>query len=212
VTREQKKRRRALAKEVALQMRSGAVAGGWKYAGGFVFREHGGWFVELTYGTHVDQPVTTVRLYAKPMALDPVFWEIVGLPENNRQPLSFRARGAWTCSSPSLAEFVVDDATLDAEEIAARVLRWGDAEVTTSGHEWTLDSFIDRIERHPRQIEAFSWLPALTSSLVLAGQSDVARQRCHAARDAGASGGFTVGSETFADLALSWIDQTRSLS
>jgi hypothetical protein len=210
VTREEKKLRRVLVKDEALQMKSAAAASGWKHAAGFVFQEHSGWFIELTSGTHPDQATTTARLYVKPMALDPVFWDMVGLPENARQPLSFRARGAWTCSSPDVAELVFSDAGLDAAGIVARVLHWAAEEIAARGDDWTVETFVDRIVSHPRQIEAFSWLPALTAGLVLAGRPDLAREQCLAAQRAGESGGFVAGSDTFPDMAIAWIDRTQA--
>lgn len=208
LTREQKKLRRALIKEVDLHMRQAVAMNGWKQAGGFVFKESHGWFADLSYATHPEQMVSTARLYVKPMTIDPLFWEIVGLSENKRQPLSFRARGAWTCRSPEIAELIFDDTGLDAFEIVARIVRWTSDEFKAHQDDCTMGSFIDRILTHPHQMEAFSWLPALTTALILDGRADLARERCLAARHAGESGGFAAGDDTFTDMALAWMDRS----
>ena len=210
MTPEEKKLRRTLLKDVSFELKRAPAVNSWRHAGGFLFREHLGWFIELTCEAHPDREITTARLYVKPMGLDPVFWEMVHLPENTKQPLSFRARGAWTCSTPDVAELVFEDTGLDAAKIVNGAFRWANEEVAVRHCDWTISSFVERIEGHPRQAEAFSWLPALIAGLVLAGRTDIAREHCLAARRAGAPGGFTAGGVTFPDMALGWIDRSAT--
>jgi hypothetical protein len=180
--------------------------------GGFIFCERLGWFIELLYVTHRDRAVTSVRLHAKPMGLDPVFWDIVGLPENRAMPLSFRANGAWTCFTPEIAELVLDDAGLDAAAVAEAVMRWGDEQVSELAAGWTLDAFVDRISNHPRQVEACSWLAALTAGLILAGRFEAARHECLEARERGVVGGFRAGDQDFPGMALAWMERSVALN
>lgn len=56
-----------------------------------MFRERVGWFVSvcpLVFIIYEESTKATVS--AKPMAIDPIFWGIVGLPENAERALSFR--------------------------------------------------------------------------------------------------------------------------
>jgi hypothetical protein len=63
-------------------------------------------------------------MMVKPMALDPLFWDIVGLSENEALPLSFRATGAWVLRPPSTDDHVGLNTT-EVEPLAAEVLNWG---------------------------------------------------------------------------------------
>jgi hypothetical protein len=206
VTREEQKRRRAFVRDVDADAKRVARACGWKYAGGCVFRERRGWFIELRYAVHLHEAMTSVRLHSKPMGLDPVFWDLVDLPENAALPLSFRANGAWTCRTPEIEELAFDDAGLDAGAIAGRVLRWGDERVSALADEWTLDAFIDRMSS--RLANTRPWLAALTSGLILAGRTQDARLECLAAQAGGIGGGFSVGDRDFPEMALSWIERS----
>jgi hypothetical protein len=85
-----------LAKSVAVELRSRAKAAGWKVSQGYLFREDGGWFVDAQPKVWIREQKWTLELSAKPMSIDPVFWEIVTTQDNNKRPLSFRLFGAWT--------------------------------------------------------------------------------------------------------------------
>ena len=208
VTPDEKRRRRAFAKTVDAEAKRVAKARGWKFSDGFIFRERVGWFIELPLTAHLDQAVTSARLHTKPIALDPVFWDIVGLPDNVALPLSFRAKGAWTCTSPEIAERVFEDADVEAAAIAERAIGWADEQVSTRAADWTLDGFIDHISKHHRYIEAGSWLAALTAALIIAGRIEVARHACLAARERGIAGGFSVGGQDFPAMALAWMERS----
>lgn len=55
-----------------------------------MFRERVGWFVSVCPLVFIYDESTKATVSAKPMAIDPIFWGIVGLPENAERPLSFR--------------------------------------------------------------------------------------------------------------------------
>jgi hypothetical protein len=134
------------------------------------------------------------------MAVDPVFWEIVGLPENQQQPLSFRATGAWVLRAPReehyialdesdpelLAEAVVEDATrrvVDLGPISPRaeadtIEAMGDLRSNFAALEICLRVLDEDLEK------AF----ALCSDRVLHD-----------------SGGFRTGDRTFFDQARDWL-------
>lgn len=64
--------------------------------------------------------------YYKPMALDPIFWNILRLPENHRKPLSFRYWGAYTCESINVYKEEFDCSFLSIEEITSLFINWLD--------------------------------------------------------------------------------------
>jgi len=102
--REYEKARKTLGAAVSAELKRMAPAKGWRFAWGWLFQERDGWFLDVRGGPWVRQDCTTVEFRAKPMALDPLFWEIVKTPENVTEALSFRLFGAWTCQGPAWSE------------------------------------------------------------------------------------------------------------
>lgn len=127
--RSRKKERHALGRQLQKSLKERARGTGWGCARGCLFRDHEGWFVEIRPVVAVSSFGTHVRLHVKPMALDPVFWQIVELPENIRLPLSFRASGAWTCHTPPAAEMLLTEAEHQADSLATLVLTWADEQL-----------------------------------------------------------------------------------
>jgi hypothetical protein len=75
-------------------VREQAKGTGWRSVRGELFREQAGWFVGATPSVHINRAMTQLRVVVKPMTIDHAFWDLVGLPENRRLPLSFRLIGA----------------------------------------------------------------------------------------------------------------------
>lgn len=87
-------------KEFVQALKDQARPRGWRFARADIFREQAGWFISNLPSLGWRSGVQN-RLQIKPMALDPLFWDIVGLPDNHKLPLSFRATGAWVLQPPS---------------------------------------------------------------------------------------------------------------
>jgi hypothetical protein len=124
LTREQQKAVKQRSKDFDAALKARARAAGWRYARGEVFRQAGDWFVSV-FPSLLWEQGALARLMIKPMALDPLFWDIVGLPENRDLPLSFRATGAWVLRPRTLDETVaLDIGEIDA--LADALLAWSD--------------------------------------------------------------------------------------
>lgn len=112
------KRRRT---DFSAALKTTAKRTGWRFTRGTIFKQESDWYLSnlpsLAY-----QRGAIVRMSIKPMALDPLFWSIVGLEENNRLPLSFRATGAWTLRPPPTQEYVGPGET-DPELLATLVIQ-----------------------------------------------------------------------------------------
>ncbi len=140
------------------------------------------------------------------MAIDPVFWQIVELPENVRLPLSFRATGAWTCHTYPVVEAVRPDAEHDAETLASLVLHWADEQLSQLGPYWTLDGFISGLQQANN-----GWnFASLVSALIVAGRNDDAMTTCLKARPP-TGDGFSAGGRSFTDLTVTYL-QSSSVS
>jgi hypothetical protein len=197
--------RKVLAKEVARELRSRVKGTGWKTADGWLFRQDEEWFVEARCGVWVGQVRCSIDMHMKPMALDPVFWEIVDTANNVNEPLSLRMRGAWTCGTPAWSETVVDENELDAAGIASAFVSLASSELARSREQRGLKGFAQRIEERSRGREQQPYLATLVCTSILLGDLAAAKETCVRAQEAGLSGGFQVGSNSFVGLALHWL-------
>ena len=95
---------------------------GWRCANGGIFLQQGDWFIDVLPSLLWKRGVMA-RLSAKPMKVDPVFWSIVGLPENGTLPLSFRANGAWVLRPPFSEAFIALNEP-EPELLACALVKW----------------------------------------------------------------------------------------
>jgi hypothetical protein len=209
LSRAEQKSRRALAKSVATELRSRAKGTDWKVSQGWLFREDASWFVDVRASVWAARRKSTLQLFSKPMGIDPIFWDIVATPDNIHQPLSFRLFGAWTVSTPSLSEVEVEEVGLDAPALADTILQVAQREFELSREGRSLEGLLARVREHPAHVRVGGYLPAMVCGLVLLGRREEAREACIAARERRESGGFSVGSRTFVDLALEWLVKTE---
>ena len=133
ISREQARAAKARKKAFQSALKATARAQKWRYAGGWIFRQDDDWFVDALPWVGLESGVS-VQLILKPMALDTLFWEIVGLKENERLPLSIRANGAWVLRPPAIEE-TIGNGTPDVEELAKLVVLWADDQLCRSRSE-----------------------------------------------------------------------------
>jgi len=152
----------------------------------------------------------------KPMALDPLFWSIVGLKENEALPLSFRAIGAWVLRPPSIEDNVGLD-TVEVGALAREVLKWVNQRTSRLLETMSLETMLaELVQREPLRGQHRALAVCLH---LLAGDHEAAMGLCRIddtdenppVRD---GGGFTTrngdGSiATFLDQARDWIALKR---
>jgi hypothetical protein len=141
------------------------------------------------------------------MRLDELFWEIVGMPENADQPLSFRSSGAWVCRVPAFAEHSFDDSSLSPDELARRVSDWAMAQAARSDL-FTLDRLL-ALTGPQRRGPPHAYLAPRVVALLLAQRAAEAAMVCRAAIEARHAGGFTCNDLTFPEMALRWMSAHR---
>jgi hypothetical protein len=203
--------RRLLDKALSKALCSRAKGTGWKVSQGCLFREDDGWFVEARPAVYVTACRSTVSLHAKPMAVDPIFWEIVDLVENNSLPLSFRAFGAWTVRTPQIVDLDLDELGKDVFDLADAVIAVAAIEVERWKSQRSAAGLLEELKQLHARDERRPYLSAEVCLLVLLGDRQTAKEICVSARECGLSGGFQVGDQTFVDLALEWLDTAQPI-
>jgi hypothetical protein len=80
LTREQSKAAKQRERDFQAVVKSRGKASGWRYSRADLFKQEGDWFFSNMPSLAWERGAWS-RFTAKPMSLDPLFWDIVGLPE-----------------------------------------------------------------------------------------------------------------------------------
>ena len=91
-------------KLVNATVKESAKAHKWKFSRGFVFKATELLFFSIPIFGQAKHHCLFYSLSFKMLAFDDLFWTIVNLDENSKQPLSFRAMGAWTAPATTISE------------------------------------------------------------------------------------------------------------
>jgi hypothetical protein len=143
------------------------------------------------------------------MSIDPIFWDLVGLPENRDAPFSFRFTGAWTCRPPGFAEIEVPESEI-ASDVAERILSIADEQLNAIVTSWSTDDFLKVCQE--RGADQDSYLPCTVSALIAMGREPEAASLCEAAKARGSSGGFTAPEGSFPEMAANWLKRSMAAS
>lgn len=210
-------RRKGKEREKAFQaaLKSKAKKTGWRFAQRTIFKQEGEWFLSNMPCLAYKHGVIT-RWTCKPMSIDPLFWEIVGLEENNKQPLSFRDQGAWILRPQCIQEYISRDES-DPERLAEAVIRWSEEWRETQLPNRSLSSMLSELG-NPYQLKGMDRSIAICLSILTENFEQAERLCRDEVPDASAlskdSGGFValgVGgrSRTFFDQAREWLIKRR---
>lgn len=195
--------RRALEKS----LRTLVKGTGWKSAYGSIFREEAGWFIAASPSIHIFEHVTKAVVNVKPMVIDPIFWDIVGLPENRTQPLSFRASGAWACRPPYFAEIGVEEDN-DPGIVANRFFIVAAEQLEVVKRSYSLNAFLGACRAAGKDGEAY--LSSIISTLIALNRQYEALQICEEACAKGFVGGFHGPEGSFVEMAAAHLRRSAA--
>jgi hypothetical protein len=202
ITRAEESARHAYRRALERAVRSVSKGSGWRSIEGCLFREQEGWFVSVCPAVYIFEKSTKASVSVKPMAIDPIFWDIVGLPENNDAPLSFRLNGAWTCQPPHLDEVSIKEQE-NVADVAARLIEVANERLAYVVEHFSLENFL-QLCRTSGEIEN-RYLPCVITTLIALGREHEALEVSAAAKVRGDSGGFLTPKGSFSDMATTWI-------
>jgi hypothetical protein len=210
VTREQSREAKQREKLFHARLKAASKASGWRYASKGIFRQQGDWFASvlptLLWGRGV-----TLRLMVKPMSVDPLFWKIEGLEDNNRLPLSFRANGAWVLRAPSVTANIALGES-DPAKLADEVVSWASSQTATT-EAFSVEKMILQLEGLQHRRHHFSALEICLR--VQLGDLDGALDVCGRVPVHRSRGFGTLGPDgsisTFSDKARPWIIRARGV-
>ena len=182
--REFTKRRHAQSRDLVRACRAIVAGTGWKSRQGVLFTHRDGWFIAVHEMTNLLHERTQARVAVKPMATDPVFWDMVGHPELRRQGLSFRYFGAMTTGALILEEPEIPEQG-GPHAIARRMLELGEQVLDRISRTWTVDDFLAGIAGRGGR-----YYTATIATLIAYGREAEAGRLSATSVAAGSSGGF----------------------
>ena len=180
---------------------------GWRIYQTAIFRPLGDKFVVAFLETARNVDRVSFRLEAKPMAVDPLFWAIMDLETNAREPLSLRAWGAFVCDSVTIAESELIAPLPPPDDVAAHFLRWAvDASAAFIEHQGTVP-FSQVVEANEHYQARGAYAATLICSLILEGRTSEAAALAQAIASGRRRVVHTQTSEgrTFYERAAEWI-------
>jgi hypothetical protein len=171
-------------------------------AKGGLYDDRDGWFIAV--GVLLDPSRTRTRLVAhvRPMAIDPIFWDALGLGEAWRRPLWRRHLGL-ALRDPPFADVDIDDGN-DSAAAAVRVLaqaeQWAAATPSLS-----LGDYLERCRAAEKR--PFQYFAAVATTLIAMGRNEPALDLCRAATAAGSNGGYRQNGRNFTEQLAELIER-----
>ncbi len=206
--------RRSFEKELLEALSPKLRSSRWKKKQNAIFCEVDDYYFDVLVSVFLNDLKTTVRMSAKPMSLDKLYWQITDLGTNNSEPLSFRTWGAFTCSGLPVAEESIVDEGLSPDALAGKIVEWADVQLERSLPELVAEKFSSAVARHPNQVERGAYAITYVTSLIDEGNLDAARETAAAYADGTARSVSrqTHAGRDFHEIAIDWIDLAAGTS
>jgi hypothetical protein len=207
------KRRRTFEKELLAALGPALKGTGWKKSGCVLFKDSGGLFQEIAISVFLNDVKIRVTQRIKPMALDPILWDILGLSENLSQPLSFRSRGAFTCLGLPIYEKLLDETFVEVTDAVAALSTIVRDNERLFERVLVATDFSTLLAQHPNHGERGAYAVTLVTSLINDGDRDAAARFANAYESGNSSSCMNLSSNgiSFHRLALDWIASGRLL-
>lgn len=189
---------------------------GWKCSCGFVFKKEGELFFTILIVGVAKIKRLSWSISFKHFDFDNIFWDVVKLPENKKQPLSFRACGAWVAPSMEMESGYAVLADWEEERISGQIrqvferLDQISSEVAQSVNSYrsnlqVLENYYSQLlKKHPNATKTL-WVERLLT-LLLEHNTKEAKEIADSRIAAGDSGGFSYAGNSFYQLANEYIE------
>lgn len=183
----------------------------WKKSKCAIFGKFGDHYQDVMISVHRNSERTIATLRFKPMAVDPLLWDILDMSENQAQPLSFRTWGAFVCSGLPILEKELEVPGQTPKEVAANALEFAVVNHCLLEERLTATTYSELVGRHPNQTARGAYAVTLVASLIHDGNEQEARRLASAyvSGSLKSCSGFTSDGLSFHEHALRWLDAGR---
>jgi hypothetical protein len=201
MTRADIKARHALDRQLAKAVRDVRRGTRWRSTQGGLYQARAGWFISVTPSVLMKPGVSSVTVHAKPMSIDPIFWEIFS-PDTADAPLSYRFNGTWVCREPEFTNCTVPESG-GAVAMAATILEIADLKLDEIVATMTTEKFLQTCME--KNGENGSYQTCVICTLIALHRHAEALQVARHGQSEQRSGGFTRAGKSFNDLAVDWL-------
>jgi hypothetical protein len=202
------RQRTAFEKELLAELNPLVKKSKWKKSSCALFNQSGDHYQDVLVSVHRNAALTTAELRFKPMALDPILWEILDIPENKDKPLSFRTWGAFTCSGLPILEVQLEQPGNSPGEVASKLVNLCNDKVALFQEQLAAAPFSNLIAGHTNHVERGAYAVTLVVSLINDGNLGFAYRTAssYVSGELSSCAGFTSAGKSFHQLALEWLD------
>ena len=174
--REEQKIREELNKAVLKEFRTCIKKTDWRKYQNSMFRVESSYFFDSNFYVYLIKNKTIFKLEVKPYETDNIFWEIMQMESNKKEPLSLRSNGSFVCSSLPIIEYEFDDEGCTPTEIAQSFVSWAKMNMETFIEESSSTLFSDKIKTNEAFIEKGSYSDTLICTLITENKFEEAKQ------------------------------------
>jgi hypothetical protein len=182
---------------------------GWRKNQNTIFRQKEGYFYVATFSVYLNDEVTKIEFSVKPMGIDPLFWEITGMRDNENQPLSFRAWAAFRCPEIPIEEFFVTDGSEDESKLSNKLFNWVQSRITELNETIDKTTFSELVKNHKNQKERGAYAITLITTLIAEGSLTKALELAKDYEAGQLTSGYEMSFEgtPFYTLAIDWLSK-----
>jgi hypothetical protein len=184
----------------------------WKKSSNFVYRTANEFFLTATLSVYLNADVTRATFMAKPIAVDPILWEILNMRENAQEPLSFRANGAFTCPMPEFMSGQLEPPTTTPSAIASAFLEFARRSSIAFFEGLNVVPFLRQVEQHPNQRERGAYAITLVTDHINGGNVAEALRvaKSYAEGHLHSCAQMSDRGRSFHDLAVEWLSSKHA--
>lgn len=185
-----------------------AKSKGWKFKGWFAYKAVKDFFYEATFYTSAFDNSFYGSLEFKPLIIDSTFWEIVGLNDNKKMPLSFRGNGAFIVSSKDVYDYSLK---VVPETLKADISNFLDTinskvdDLSSAVND--IDNFVQFVEHNPSKRSEWFDSDLLIVSSIVQKNYDKALSLLNYAKKTRGICGWSFGDKDFYDLAMEYCQK-----
>ena len=206
------RQRTAFEKQLLSELAPRLKSSKWKKSSCALFTKTGDFYQDVFVCVYRNAAITRAELRFKPMALDPILWDILDIPENRDKPLSFRTWGAFTCSGLPIYAAQVEQPGETAGDVAESLIDLCSSKGMLFQERLAAEPFSGLVSAHPNQIERGAYAVTLVTSLINEGKLDIAHQTAsaYAAGEVASCADLVSSGKSFHRLALEWLDAVKN--
>lgn len=150
---------------------------------------------EMFYSVAISMHENSIMasFYSKPLWLDDILWDVLGMSENKKEPISLRGVGAFAIQSPMKNEYYRVETTEEIDDAVNKIFK----SLTELSENYSEGSFLKNYTELKYQHE-------IIHIIVLIHNKEY--QKALDILNAGRIGGFIVGGKCFSELAIEYIN------